>query len=86
MDLDRFNRSLTEKEINEALGYPPPRPTPQAGLFELANAITISQATAVKIEKSLVDAWNWESQRMRNQESTTLPKWVRKALGYDIDE
>ena len=44
------------------------------------------KAVAEEIEAELKKAWNWESLRSRNQESKTLPIWVRKALGYSIKD
>jgi hypothetical protein len=44
------------------------------------------QAEREEIIAELKKRWNEESVEKRNQESTTLPRWVRRALGQDAQD
>ncbi len=54
-DEDVFGSLLTEKEINEALGYPL-RPAPQASRMEIGSAIFVAKAQDTKTRKAISQA------------------------------
>lgn len=58
----------------------------EEGNWCLGKQVEVADKVFDEIIARLKKCWNGESVETRNQESTTLPRWVRRALGQDAQD